>query len=68
MTKSPTQWRCLKWTEKSKGTIHVSYKRRGGGCLGEGGVDCHVYKNVKMKQKAGYQRHVFHCSNQAVRQ
>lgn len=40
----------------------------GGGVFGGGGVDCHVYKNVKMKQKAGYQRHVFHCSNQAVRQ
>lgn len=40
----------------------------GGGCLGNGGVYGHVYKNVKMKQKAGYQRHVFHCSNQAVRQ
>jgi len=52
-----------------KGTIHMSYKWRRGGVWGEGrGVYCHVYRNVKMKQKAGYQRHVFHCSNQAVRQ
>lgn len=39
-----------------------------GGCLGGGGVYRHVCKNGKIKQKAGYQRHVFHCSNQAVRQ
>lgn len=39
-----------------------------GGVFGVGGVYFHVYKNIKMKQKAGYQRHVFHFSNQAVRQ
>lgn len=59
--------------KKSKGNntrlLHVE-EGRGGvwGRRGVGGVYCHVYKNVKMKQKAGYQRHVFHCSNQAVRQ
>lgn len=41
----------------------------GGGCLGEGGGDTVMYiKMLKVKQKADYQRHVIHCSNQAVRQ
>lgn len=57
MTKSPTQWRCFKWTEKSKGTKTRLLQVEGEGCLREGvGVFCHVYKNVKMKQKAGYQK------------
>lgn len=54
---------------RKKRNKHVSYKWRGGGVWGGGGGYTVMYiKMLKVKQKADYQRHVFHCSNQAVRQ
>lgn len=55
---------------RKKRNKHVSYKWRGGGVFGGGGGGYTVMyiKMLKVKQKADYQRHVFHCSNQAVRQ
>lgn len=59
----------LKMDRKIKKEQYTFLTSGEGGCLegGEGGI-LSCIKNVKMKQKAGYQRHVFGCSNQAVRQ
>lgn len=59
---SPNQWRCFngqkKQREQSTSLTSGGGGVRGGG--GEGGL-LHVYIYKKnMKQKASYQRHVFH--------
>lgn len=67
MSKKSNSMEMLGWTEKKE--QYTSFTGEGeGGVFGVEGGYTFMYKNVQMKQKAGYQRHVFHVSNQAVRQ